>query len=310
MAKDGLAMDEFESFLVENGNKKIYVISPGGNCGDTLIHMGLVKKLKGVNADYIYMNLEEVYKKRISVGVKYLLNIASFKAGLDLHFRLFRIPREVELILFEGGGYMNDLYYGLVLLKEILEDSKKTSVAVAPNSFWFRKTDFKALLASERPVTLFCREKYSYALLSEIPLPENVEVHLSKDTSLYLTREDLDGLILSKARKNNLVCFRSDRESMIPKKAKQQIIKKVKENSSNLLVADISKWGSLKAYVSAVANSSKIYTDRLHVAIVAHILRKEFTLFDNCYHKNRGVYEYSLKADPKARFEDLCFLRN
>lgn len=310
MVKDGLAMDDFESFLVENENKKIYVISPGGNCGDALIHMGLIKKLKGVNADYIYMNLEEVYKKRISVGVKYLLNIASFKAGLDLHFRLFRIPREVELILFEGGGYMNDLYYGLILLKEILKDSQKTPVAVAPNSFWFRKTDFKSLLASERPVTLFCREKYSYALLSETRLPKNVEVHLSKDTSLYLTREDLDELILSKAGKNNLVCFRIDRESIIPKRAKQQIIKKVSENSSNLLVADISKWRSLKAYVSTVANSSKIFTDRLHVAIVAHILRKDFTLFNNCYHKNKGVYEYSLKKDPKAKFEDLCLLRN
>ncbi len=216
-AKDGLPMDEFESFLAENRDKKIYVISPGGNCGDTLIHMGLTKKLKEIDADYIYMNLEEVYKKRISVGVKYLLNIASFKAGLGLHFRLFRIPREVELILFEGGGYMNDLYYGLVLLKEILKDSKKTPVAVAPNSFWFRKTDFKSLLASEKPVALFCREKYSYSLLSEMHLPENVEVRLSKDTSLYLTREDLDGLILSRAGKNNLVCFRSDRESIIPK---------------------------------------------------------------------------------------------
>lgn len=303
-------MDEFESFLAENRDKKIYVISPGGNCGDALIHMGLVKKLKDVNADYIYMNLEEVYKKRISVGVKYLLNIASYKAGLDSPFRLFKIPREVELILFEGGGYMNDLYYGLVLLKEILKDSKKTPVAVAPNSFWFRKANFKNLFASERPVTFFCREKYSYALLSEMHLPENVEVHLSKDTSLYLTREDLARFILSKARKNNLVCFRSDRESIIPKRVKQQIIKGVKENSSNILVADISKWGSLKAYVSVVANSSKIYTDRLHVAIVAHVLRKEFTLFSNCYHKNRGVYEYSLKNDPKAKFKDLCLLRN
>lgn len=121
---------------------------------------------------------------------------------------------------------MNDLYYGLVLLKEILKDSKKTPVAVAPNSFWFRKANFKNLLASERPMTFFCREKYSYALLSEMHLPENVEVHLSKDTSLYLTREDLARFILSKAGKNNLVCFRSDRESIIPKRVKQQIIKR------------------------------------------------------------------------------------
>jgi|GEM_PF-5474436 hypothetical protein len=54
--------------------------------------MGLIKKPKDVNADYIYMKLETC-KRQISVGVKYLLNIDSFKAGLDLYFNPFRILR-------------------------------------------------------------------------------------------------------------------------------------------------------------------------------------------------------------------------
>lgn len=303
-------MDEFESFLAEKENEKFYVISPGGNCGDALIHMGLVKKLKDFNIEYTYINLEKACKQQVSLGVKYLLNIASFKAGLSRHFKLFKIPKGTGVILFEGGGYMNDLYYGLVLLREILKDYRKTTVAAAPNSFWFNKTNFKTFFGGDdTPITLFCREKYSFGLLSEMRLPENVEVRLSKDTSLYLTHEDLDELIHSKVEKNSLVCFRSDRESIIPKKIKQKIVEKAQESSRRLLVADISKWGSLKAYVSAVANSSKIYTDRLHVAITAHILGKELTLFGNCYHKNRGIYEYSLKGNPKAKFtnfQDLC----
>jgi len=63
--------------------------------------MGLIKKLKDVNADYIYMKLETC-KRQISVDVKYLLNIDSFKAGLDLYFNPFRILREFKLILFKG----------------------------------------------------------------------------------------------------------------------------------------------------------------------------------------------------------------
>ena len=299
-------MDEFESFLAENRDKKFYVISPGGNCGDTLIHMGLIKKLKDFDIDYTCINLEKACKQHISLGVKYLLNITSFKTGLRRYFKLFEIPKGTGLILFEGGGYINDLYYGLILLREILDYSRKAPVAVAPHSFWFDKTDFKAFLGNgERPITLFCRENYSFDLLSEMGLPGNVEVRLSKDTSLYLKQEDLDGFIHTKAEKNNLVCLRIDRESIIPRKIKQRIIEKVKSFSCNLLVADISKWGSLSSYLSAVANSSKIVTDRLHVAIVAHILGKEFTLLGNCYHKNRGVYEYSLRSNSKAKFKDF-----
>jgi exopolysaccharide biosynthesis predicted pyruvyltransferase EpsI len=296
-------MDEFESFLAENMDKNFYVITPGGNPGDILIHMGLMKKLKKIKAKHRCVNLEEVYKKRIRVGIKYLLNIAAFKAGLDCQFKLFHIPKESEVILFEGGGYMNDLYYGLVLLKGILKEYKKP-VVVAPHSFWFRSTDFRKFFIDKRPVVLFCREKYSFNILSEMHLPRNVEVRLSKDTSLYLTREELSEFTHFSAREDTLVCLRNDRESMIPKKAKRKIVEKVKEKAGRMLVADISKWRPLNAYISAIANSSKVYTDRLHIAILAHIFGKDLTFFSNCYHKNKGVFEYSMIGNPKVSFKD------
>ena len=304
----GKAMDEFESFLTENMGKNFYLITPGGNPGDLLIHMGLIKKLEKIKAKYHCVNLEEIYKKRIHVGIKYLLNIAAFKAKLDCQFKLFQIPKEAEVILFEGGGYMNDLYYGFVLLKGILKDSKKP-VIVAPNSFWFHGTDFRKLFVDKRPIVLFCREKYSFNILSEMHLPKNVEIRLSQDASLYLTREELSKFIHSSDGENTLVCLRNDRESIIPNKVKRKIVEKLKEKAGRLLVADISKWRPLNAYISAIANSSKVYTDRLHVAILAHIFGKDLTLFSNCYHKNKGVFEYSMSGNPRANFKnfhDLC----
>ncbi len=94
------------------------------------------------------------------------------------------------------------------------------------------KTDFRKLFFDKRPVVLFCREKYSFDLLSDMRLPKNVEVRLSKDTSLYLTRSDLSKFSSFSARGNTLVCLRNNKESIIPKKAKRKIVEKLREKGS------------------------------------------------------------------------------
>jgi exopolysaccharide biosynthesis predicted pyruvyltransferase EpsI len=54
---------------------------------------------------------------------------------------------------------------------------------------------------------------------------------------------------------------------------------------------------TLTDFVSTVYNAKNIYTDRLHVAILSKILDKKATLFGNKYHKNKGVWEHSLRED-------------
>lgn len=293
-------MDAFESFLADHADERICTVTPGGNHGDALIHMGMVKKLEAAGCGYQCINFEETYRRNRLVGIKYLMNIAAWKLGVNRGFDILDIPWDAGLILFEGGGYMNDIWYGPVLLRQVLKKYGQL-VAVAPQSYWFEETDFMGFFRDERPVTLFCREPYSLDLLKRMDRTSNVRIQISGDTALYLDRQDLEGYIEHSKETHDLVCLRNDKESIIPKGLRREII----EGSVAPIVDDISKKGPLRDFVSAVDNARRIYTDRLHVAILAHILGKEATLYDNRYHKNRGVYEYSLRKNRKIRFVEL-----
>ena len=290
-------MDAFEEFLREHSNEKFCSVTPGGNHGDTLIHIGMNKKFDEHGIDYTSLNLEEVYSRDVVSGLKYVLNIAAWKLGLERGFQLLEIPEDADLILFEGGGYMNDIWYGPVLLKQILKRCEQP-VAVAPQSYWFESTDLMGHFTDDRPVTLFCRERRSLELLQGMPRLPYVDIKTSGDTALYLDAEDLRPLIKPAREPYDLICFRKDKESIIAPERRREII----ESSDAPLVEDISKKGDLGEFISTVANARQVHTDRLHVAIAAHILRKEATLYPNRYHKNRGVYEYSLAGDPEIRF--------
>jgi len=55
-------------------------------------------------------------------------------------------------------------------------------------------------------------------------------------------------------------------------------------------------------FVAAIGNSSKVFTDRLHVAILGGILNKETYLLPNSYHKNKSAYRFSLNRFPHVSF--------
>ncbi|NIN69141.1 MAG: hypothetical protein GTO63_31525 [Anaerolineae bacterium] len=76
-------MDAFTEFLRENRDMNTMVLTPGGNHGDTLIHMGLVKRLDEQGFRYSCFNLEKAYKRSLALGGKYLLNIFFWKTDRD-----------------------------------------------------------------------------------------------------------------------------------------------------------------------------------------------------------------------------------
>ncbi len=283
-------MDSFEEFLVANQDKYMCVITPGGNHGDTLIHMGLMKKLREYDIKHTCLNLEKLYKDNLLLGAKYLVNIGLWRLGSDIGFRLLKIPPQTELILFEGGGYMSDIWYGPTLLRQVMKRNP-AQVAVGPQSYLFTNTRFHQYFEDGRPVDLFCREEYSLEHLKKKGLPDTVSIHLSPELALYLTQDDLSDFIEERTDSYTLIAFRKDRESAIGQAARDEIV----QMSGNSLIADVSMEKTLKDFVSAVYNADSVYTDRLHVAILSKILDKKVTLFGNRYHKNRGVWEYSLR---------------
>lgn len=287
-------MDAFTEFLRMNRDKNTMVITPGGNHGDTLIHMGLVKKLDEQGFRHSCFNLEHAYERSLALGGKYLLNIFFWKAGIDAGFRLLEVPDDVELVLFDGGGYMNDIWYGPALLKAVTKRTR-APIAVAPQSYVFNRTRLADFLMDGREAMLFCRERYSYEHLKGQGLPPNVQLRLSPELALYLTPGDLAEFIKPTEGRYQLIAIRRDRESAVT----GNLIREIEQACDNPVSRDVSMEGSLTDFVSWVANAETVYTDRLHVAITSSILGKDVTLYGNRYHKNRGVWEYSLRESVR-----------
>jgi len=283
-------MDAFTEFLRENRNRKTVTITPGGNHGDTLIHMGLVKKLEEHGYDYTSLNLEHMYRRNPVIGGKYLINILFWRMGIDAGFRLLDVPEDVGLVLFEGGGYMNDVWYGPTLLRAALRQTE-APIAVGPQSYVFARTRIADYFMDGREATLFCRERYSYDHLTEQGLPPSVQLKVSPELALYLAPDDLGEFTEPREGRYQLVAMRRDRESTVSEK----LLREIEGACDNPVTRDISMEGSLTDFVSWVANAETVYTDRLHVAILSSILGKDVTLYGNRYHKNRGVWEYSLR---------------
>jgi exopolysaccharide biosynthesis predicted pyruvyltransferase EpsI len=148
-------------------------------------------------------------------------------------------------------------------------------------------------------------QKVSYKFLDSLGLSSNILIHLSNDLSLYLTKSDLANFIDVQSKfesgSYDLLDVRTDKESLIPK---TYFIKKLKGH--RLLINDISVSTNFKNFVNAIEYAQNVYTDRLHVAILASIFGKKTFLFPNLYFKNESVYENSLRE----RFLNLRFVRD
>jgi len=60
--------------------------------------------------------------------------------------------------------------------------------------------------------------------------------------------------------------------------------------------------GSFDDFVSSIATASVVFTQRLHVGLLASMLNKPTYVFDGPYYKIKGIYEYSLRDLPHVHF--------
>jgi len=324
-------LDKLEKVLVKYRSKKFLVVEPGGNNGDRLIYMGMEKKLKELGIEYTVLRYEESPSFSLLHILyfgpwKRILNIVNVlsKSNNSLETVISKIDKWVYertlrtniiqadpayVILIHGGANINDLYgHGIRLLKSLVKHNPNSVVIVAPQTYWFRETSFPELfLNAGQEIHLFCREKYSYNLLKSMNLPENVHINLSHDTIFYLSEKDFH----ARNGAYDLICFRTDKESAIFRKTRDLIqlsekaIIDLRQSKKRIVAGDISLLDDFRDFVNLIEGSRKVFTDRLHVAILATILGKDTILYPNSYYKNKGVYEYSL-----SKYSNLKFVEN
>jgi exopolysaccharide biosynthesis predicted pyruvyltransferase EpsI len=321
-------MDNFEHVLKMIGKLGILLINISGDYGGKLLQLGCKKKMEQLGLRYIeiepfsYLSKFSYYFLHMSIRVQRVLQMRFAKSFTyqivswlqDIIVRKAILKALIDrsekhlfsLVLVHGSGTLSDITpTKLIAFKAILKIFTKVPIATGPQSYWFPYTDFKLLLSQPaQPIFLFTRERYSYTILRNIfkDVP-NVYVMLSPDTAFYISREDFNEVKGS----HILIGLRNDKESVVPYEYKRKIIEHALQHrgSKSIIVADVGKADSFSTYLKLITNAEAIVTDRLHVAILGAILEKKVFLIGNIYHKNRGVYEYSLSSYSNVRYYEL-----
>ncbi len=262
----------FKSF----GCEKFLFVEPGGNCGDYLIYKG-AKKL----ADFAGISYKSVSHDQYMAGN-------------------YHAP---SVVYIHGSGGFVPWWSGtpaIELKKALLEHNG--SIILGPSSF---ATDSDYLLenvispinkSKGQPVHIFCREETSYSFLKK-RLPSNVNLYIDHDTALNLQFSDFD---LPPIKKTNFGYFiREDKEGISFDPCLKAFFL-----DPGIVAKDFNLWVQLHY------SAKKIVTNRLHSSIIGTILGKNVTLLPGGFHKNRSVWEYSLKDRNVLWSEDVIKQHN
>ena len=230
---------------------------------------------------------------------------------------------DTEYTLILGGGGLSSLWGGGdTFAKHLTAPQVKQGIVLAHS---FHNVDSFIQSMDERH-TLICREKTSYAHC--LSLHPKARILMGHDMALLWKPGETYPVTNTDEKTPNTIREEQEQYNMLQKGWEHRVIKGVKNSvvTSNgekiafLLRTDKEKATSLSSpysydisvsyssscretkytarfidtFAKALSYPDTIVTDRLHVAIMAHILGKKVYLIDNDYGKLSGVYEYSL----------------
>lgn len=263
-----------EVFRKYSSGKFIFV-KPGGNFGDRLIWKGAEKLAEQMGLNFVSYTHDEFMRIKIKAD---------------------------DIVYVHGGGGFHPFWRGtpiLELRKAIQEHTGPT--ILGPQTFlddenYIKdtiKTIFQNQLSNE--VYFFVREIKSYVNLKNV-LPSNVHLEIVSDTAFAMVKEDLVDLKSGSDRGYTLYAIRSDKESGEQYQRPNPFVFWIDP-------ADFAK--DFNSWVQIHNNAKTVFTDRTHSAIVSTLLGKKVYFLPNNYHKNRSVWEYSLKDLGVHWLEDL-----
>ena len=142
--------------------------------------------------------------------------------------------------------------------------------------------DFSARRAAE--IIFFTRERTS-ALLADTLLSTSIDRHLNEDTAFYMTKDVILAGTGEVRPRLDLAAIREDPEATPRRKS-----------TAGLTAIDPARFAqSFDHWLRIHAVSRSILTDRTHSAVCGAILGVPTTMFAGAYHKNRSIWEFSLR---------------
>lgn len=252
----------FEQFR----DRPFLMVRPGGNYGDSLIYKG---------AEHL----------ADEVGLTWTSN--------DAKTFLQSTPSPESVLYLHGGGGYNPFYAGWPL-KMMMHALRTHSGPIIQGPQTFDVTpdyldQVRTQLSSVRPegpVFLYVRERTSFVALTD-RLPNDIELRIDHDTALHLNRADLLSDEGRSFRRYPLHAIREDKE-------KAGNSPRDRTRGAQLDPAHYAR--SFDHWIRLHAYSRSILTNRTHSAILGAILGLPTTVLPNAYHKNRSIWEFSLRS--------------
>ena len=199
------------------------------------------------------------------------------------------VPASTDVILSGGGGSLVSYWRDA---RDFIDANlhRCKLLVILPHTV----NDHEDLLRSlPKHAVIWAREMFSYRYLkATVPHPENI--FLSHDMAFALEDLHFEGSMPSRAPQVVQYAFREDFEQHPHRGALPRC------NDDLSLTCDGTRGESVEIVqvvtrlIKSVNLSDIIHTDRLHVGIVASILRKEVHLYPGSYYKMRAVYEHSM----------------
>lgn len=243
----------------EYSDKPFFFIAPSGNQGDSMIYLGADKL-----ADEVGLRRKAVlYPPKSSVHI---------------------FPKDVVLYLQGGGGFNPWWNWTHWLLRKLREANPENLIIVGPTTVDLKRSFLDYVLDMDDNMTFFARERRTYDVMQDYC----ADVRLDHDTALHLRYGDghLHRLVgeLKPRSDFSLLALRVDLESRdLPPQIKEKDFDRVVDPCRT------SEWAALHMH------ARRIVANRSHSAIMGAILGKDTSIFAGSYHKNRSIWEHSLR---------------
>jgi exopolysaccharide biosynthesis predicted pyruvyltransferase EpsI len=298
---------KFIDFLILNKHKKTYIDPCSGNNGDLLILEGMkeVIKISGINvvssvseAELIIINGGGMFIDAYTQGIGKIKEYSSRFPHVHLcvapnsyHFTTVDFGkvldiRESKLTLFSrekySKAYIDDLVSKREYIDSFLDDdlafNLKNSKLINNILEKYPNPDEGRVLVVDRMDLEHAKAKGKHSNLKKLYImliPETIKVMLRKIRFLF----------------RNTVGSSFTRESLKKINIENPNFKAKIIETSDISRVDITDFDG---FIEKIARAEYIFTNRLHVGVLGHLLGRNVYMVEGSYHKMTGIYEYSM----------------
>lgn len=280
---DGQQVLHLSGLFEEHRDRMWYFVQPGGNWGDYLIYAGAEALARRLRLKWTTLDYRNFDPTDIPAGAAiYLHGSGGFNPwGSRRAFSNLERALSVTGALVVQGPQTAEI--GSPETKELLVDACKDRRAEA--------------------VHFFARERNTFAFLNDA-LPADMRIHLDHDTALHLTPSDILALA-------DLRSLPDGRYTLFVSRADDEAPASEPTEEGDLAVMDPAYFAvDFKHWIRIHAFARRIITNRLHSSIVGSLLGKPVVLMAGSYHKNRSIWEQSLRERGVEWREEQVWLQS